>query len=110
MHLGDLARCGSDCRLFSSRSRGDIRAAYWSSYFDAFLQYYMGVGVMAENEKNRIDLLKSVEIWLLAVLLVLTLGAAFYQMGLGVIGMLIGIILVLRLFKMTGRGGSRWGL
>jgi hypothetical protein len=70
----------------------------------------MGVGEMAKNERNRVDLLKSVEVWLLVALLVLTLSAAFYQMGLGVIGMLIGIILVLRLFKMTGRGGSRWGL
>jgi hypothetical protein len=34
------------------------------------------------------DLLKSVELWLLAVLLVLTLGAAFCQMGLGGIGLL----------------------
>jgi len=70
----------------------------------------MGVGGMAKNERNRVGLLKSLEIWLLVALLVLTLGAAFYQMGLGVIGMLIGIIIVLRLFKMTGRGGSRWGL
>ncbi len=70
----------------------------------------MGVGEMAKNEKKLVDALKSVEVWLLAVLLVLTLGVAFYQMGLGVIGMLIGIILVLRLFRMTGRGGSRWGL
>ena len=54
--------------------------------------------------------LKSVELWLLAVLLVLTLGAAFYQMGLGGIGLLIGIVIVLRLFRTTGRGGSRWGL
>ncbi len=63
----------------------------------------MGVEVMAQNENKRADLLKSVEVWLLAVLLVLTLGAAFYQMGLGVIGLLIGIVLVLRLFRMTGR-------
>jgi hypothetical protein len=70
----------------------------------------MGVGEMAKNGKNLIDALKSVEVWLLAVLLVLTLGVAFYQMGLGVMGVLIGIILVLRLFRMTGRGGSRWGL
>ena len=70
----------------------------------------MGVEVMAQNENKRADLLKSVEVWLLAVLLVLTLGAAFYQMGLGVIGLLIGIVLVLRLFRMTGQGGSRWGL
>jgi membrane-bound ClpP family serine protease len=70
----------------------------------------MGVGEMAKNEKHLIDALKSAEVWLLAVLLVLTLGVAFYQMGLGVMGMLIGIILVLRLFRMTGRGGSRWGL
>jgi hypothetical protein len=70
----------------------------------------MGVGEMAKNEKNLVDALKSVEVWLLAVFLVLTLGVAFYQMGLGVIGMLIGIILVLRLFRMTGRRGSRWGL
>ena len=68
----------------------------------------MGVGEMAKNEKKLVDALKSVEVWLLAVLLVLILGVAFYQMGLGVIGMLIGIILVLRLFRMTGRGGSRW--
>ena len=46
---------------------------------------------MAQNQKNRTDLLKSVETCLLAVLLVLTLGAAFYQMGLGVIGLFIGI-------------------
>jgi hypothetical protein len=70
----------------------------------------MGVGEMAKNEKTLVDALKSVEVWLLAVLLVLTLGVAFYRMGLGVMGMLIGIILVLRLFRMTGRGGSRWGL
>jgi hypothetical protein len=53
---------------------------------------------MAQNQKNRTDLLKSVKAWLLAVLLVLALGAAFYQMGLGVIGLLIGIVIVLRLF------------
>ena len=70
----------------------------------------MGVGEMAKNEKKLVDALKSVEVWLWAVLLVLILGVAFYQTGLGVIGMLIGIILVLRLFRMTGRGGSRWGL
>jgi NADH:ubiquinone oxidoreductase subunit K len=97
-------------RLLSSRSSGNIRAAYWSFYFDAFLQYYVGVGAMAKNEKNRVDLLKSVELWILAVLLVLILSAAFYHMGFGVLGLLIGIVLVLRLFMMTGRGGSRWGL
>ena len=59
---------------------------------------------MAQNQKNRTDLLKSVEACLLAVLLVLTLGAASYQMGLGVIGLLIGIVIVLRLFRVTGRG------
>jgi len=63
--------------------------------------------MMAKNEKNRADLRKSVELWLLAVSLVLTLGAAFYQMGLGGIGLLIGIVIVLRLFRTTGRGGSR---
>jgi hypothetical protein len=68
----------------------------------------MGVGKMAENEKNLIDALKSVEVWLLAVLLVLTLGAAFSRMGLGVIGLLIGIFLVLRLVRMTGLGGSQF--
>ena len=64
---------------------------------------------MAKNDKDLVNALKSVEVWLLAVLLVLTLGVAFYQMGLDVIGILIGIILVLRLFRMTGRGGSKWG-
>jgi hypothetical protein len=65
---------------------------------------------MAQNEKNRANHLKSVEVWLLVALLILTLGAAFYEMGLGVIGLFIGIVLVLRLLTMTGRGDSRWGL
>jgi hypothetical protein len=66
--------------------------------------------MMGNNERNRANLLKSVEVWVLAVLLVLTLGAAFYSMGLGGIGLLIGIVIVLRLLMMTGSGGSRWGL
>ena len=70
----------------------------------------MGVEAMAQNENRRADLLKSVKLWILAVLLVLSLGAAFYQIGLDGIGLLIGIVIVLRLFRMTGRGGSRWGL
>ena len=65
--------------------------------------------MMGQNEKNQANLLKSVEVWVLAVLLVLTLGAAFYPMGLSGIGLLIGIVIVLRLFTMTGSGGSRWG-
>src|SRR5262249_18036816 len=33
-----------------------------------------------------------------------------YSMGLRMLGLLVGFLVVIRLFKMTGRGGSWWGL
>jgi hypothetical protein len=65
---------------------------------------------MWQNQEHRSNFVKSAEVWFLAVLLVVVLDVAFYSMGLGMLGLLVGLLIVMRLFKMTGRGGNRWGL